>query len=145
MLADVAQLEETERLISRPLGNFDDVAAVMDAINHFHGYEVTADMTIFRSEEAAALMGKYQPPLPRGLLDSIEAARYSFNRVTEHAKNAMNDLLTAQNSFSEKLTTSADEILAAKTNFINAFQTVSFRLSVVFFFSCDRYLLLSPF
>ncbi|VDL98835.1 unnamed protein product [Schistocephalus solidus] len=50
MLADTAQLEETERLISRPLGNFDDVAAVMDAINHFHSYEVTMDLTIMRSE-----------------------------------------------------------------------------------------------
>ncbi|VDL87940.1 unnamed protein product [Schistocephalus solidus] len=66
-------------------------------------------------------MAKYQPPLPRGLLDSIEAARYSFNRVAEHAKNAMNELLNAQSSFSEKLNTSAEEIFASKTAYINAF------------------------
>lgn len=56
---EMALIDETERLISRPPLNLADVSGVMGAISNFREVEVTVDMKILKAEVSLASCEHY--------------------------------------------------------------------------------------
>ncbi|EUB61781.1 Dynein heavy chain 5, axonemal [Echinococcus granulosus] len=121
VFADMAQIEATDRIISKPPKTIADISTVMEAISSFRDIEIAVEMRIMVAEEAQQILGKYQAPLSMEIVDRIEAVRWIFYRVKDRLGKAMNELLTVESKYREDLRQRAIVMKDEIDDFIEAF------------------------
>ena len=104
----IAQLNDFDRKLDRPINDLDDIRIIMETQKKIREIEIDLDMKIETVEEAFTLISKYELQLTKEDTEKVENLQYNWLQLQSKAMDVQLLLLTVQEHFQRELITNLD-------------------------------------
>ncbi|VDM33429.1 unnamed protein product [Hydatigera taeniaeformis] len=121
VFSEMAQMEATDRIISKSPKTIADISTIMESISNFRSIDVEVEMKIMLAEESQQMLSKYKAQLSIEIVDRVESVRWIFYRVKDRISKVMDELLAVEKTYQEDLRQRAIILKDEINDFIEAF------------------------
>ena len=99
----IAQLNDFDRKLDRPINDLDDIRIIMETQKKIREIEIDLDMKIETVEEAFTLISKYELQLSKDDTEKVECLQFNWLQLQGKAMDVQLLLLTVQEHFQREL------------------------------------------
>ena len=99
----IAQLNDFDRKLDRPINDLDDIRIIMETQKKIREIEIDLDMKIETVEEAFTLIAKYELQLTKDDTEKVENLQFNWLQLQSKAMDVQLLLLTVQEHFQREL------------------------------------------
>ena len=104
----IAQLNDFDRKLDRPINDLDDIRIIMETQKKIREIEIDLDMKIETVEEAFTLIAKFEIQLTKEDTEKVENLQFNWIQLQGKAMDVQLLLLTVQEHFQRELITNLD-------------------------------------
>ena len=110
-------IEDTQKKLSRPCKDLDDIRSHMNSLNQIKEKEIEIDRTITPIEETYAMLNKYEIIFNDGNAEKVDSLAYGWKNLNEKAREVQDDLIKIQPTFKNDLLTKVQQFKADAINY----------------------------
>ncbi|EDL08892.1 dynein, axonemal, heavy chain 5, isoform CRA_b [Mus musculus] len=104
-------VEESQKKLSRPIKDLDDIRIAMAALKEIREQQISTDFQVGPIEESYALLNKYGLLVAKEEMDKVDTLRYAWEKLLARASDVQNELGALQPSFRKELISTVEVFL----------------------------------
>ncbi|XP_034031153.1 dynein heavy chain 5, axonemal [Thalassophryne amazonica] len=99
----IAFIDEAEKKLNRQTKDLDDIRIAMAVLKEIREREISIDFQIGPIEESYAILNKYELSVVKEEAETVDALRYSWEKLLSHSAKVQNELVALQPNFRGEL------------------------------------------